>query len=64
MHVTPSRCGAIFLQKAAKKSPLRISPQQRKQQNIVSELGQVVPKVLITRAFPDDFKVRTKVLQR
>lgn len=45
-------------QKEARKSPFKISPQQRKQQHIFSELGQVIPKVLTTRAFPDDFKVR------
>ncbi|CAN0029269.1 unnamed protein product [Laminaria digitata] len=43
--------------KEARKSPFKISPQQRKQQNIFSELGQVIPKVLTTRAFPDDFKL-------
>lgn len=46
-----------YLLNTAGQDRLRMGRQQRTQQNIFSELGQVVPKVLTTRAFPDDFKV-------
>ncbi|CAN0283224.1 unnamed protein product [Scytosiphon promiscuus] len=35
----------------------RLTRLGQKQQNIFSELGQPVPRVLATRAFPDDFKL-------
>lgn len=36
---------------------MKITKQQRLKEVVFSEAGQVVPKVLTTRAFPDDFKV-------
>lgn len=37
--------------------PPRLTRLSQSQQNIFSELGQPVPRVLATRAFPEDFKV-------
>lgn len=48
---------AIKPQEAAMQSPLEISMEQRRQEHVTCELGQVVPKVLVTRSFPDDYKV-------
>lgn len=47
----------INSQDMAARSPLAISLDQRRQTFVTCELGQVVPKVLIVRSFPEDFKV-------
>lgn len=42
--------------------PPRLTRLSQNQQNIFSELGQPIPRVLAARAFPNDFKVWISVI--